>query len=142
MRFFSTLVIILLVITKINVIRSHPMLEQKIISSSKNLTKYYEINNIGTIIGNCLADKEITRCFKQKIIEKLENAIKDNETWQLNDYIILEKDPDWKPTNNNITDINDFNEVLEKKFEDFAESRSLRFKIGSKSEEQGTELKT
>lgn len=51
-------------------------------------------------IVNCLnkQTKLITFCVFEQTLHRLDDAISSNETWQMNDYVSLKKNEDWKPT--------------------------------------------
>lgn len=50
-------------------------------------------------IANCVNrhSKLLPYCVFRQSLRRLDDAISSNETWQLNDYVSLKKNEDWKP---------------------------------------------
>lgn len=97
------------------------------------------------IATNCLKQEEIFKCLKQKAVIYLDDALKNNNSWYINDYMSFKVDPDYQIDSNDamdstnyITDsVEDLDEVLKEKFNKLTEARSLQFSFTPKDSVEG-----
>lgn len=94
---------------------------------------------------NCLKQDEIYKCFKKQAVIYLDDALKNNNSWYINEYMSFKIDPDYKidmndeiDSTNYITDsVEDLDEVLKEKFNKLTEARSLQFSFSPKDSVEG-----
>lgn len=97
------------------------------------------------IATNCLKQEEIFKCLKLKAVIYLDDALKNNNSWYINDYMSFKVDPDYQidlndamDSTNYITDsVEDLDEVLKEKFNKLTEARSLQFSFTPKDSVEG-----
>lgn len=104
--------------------------------------KTFSLTKIAT---NCLKQEEIYKCFKKEAVIYLDDALKNNNSWYINEYMSFKIDPDYKidlndeiDSTNYITDsVEDLDEVLKDKFNKLTEARSLQFSFTPKDSVEG-----
>lgn len=104
--------------------------------------KPFSLTKIAT---NCLKQEEIYKCFKKEAVIYLDDALKNNNSWYINEYMSFKIDPDYKidlneeiDSTNYITDsVEDLDEVLKDKFNKLTEARSLQFSFTPKDSVEG-----
>lgn len=47
------------------------------------------------IFGKCFRQADIVECLREQMVTTIDTAIQDNSTWQLNDFISLEPNPNY-----------------------------------------------
>lgn len=100
--------------------------------------KPFSLTKVAT---NCLKQEEIYKCFKQQAVIYLDDALKNNNSWYINDYLSFKIDPDHKIDLNDAVDstnyVEDLDEILKEKFNKLAEARSLQFSFTPKDSVEG-----
>lgn len=107
--------------------------------------KPFSLTKIAT---NCLKQEEIYKCFKHQAVIYLDDALKNNNSWYINDYMSFKIDPDYKidlndamDSTNYITDsVENLDEILKEKFNKLTEARSLQFSFSPKDTFEGSFL--
>lgn len=84
-------------------------------------------------IANCVnrQSKLLPYCVFKQSLHRLDEAISNNETWQLNSYFSLKKNEDWRPTVLEARMMRTPYGQLMSKFSDLVSSRSLQFTMPS-----------
>lgn len=82
-------------------------------------------------IGQCFrqSPKALAQCAFEHAINNMDCFIASNSTWQLNEYISLKKNTDWKPIELEARQHQTLFEMVFKKFSDLIASRSIQFNI-------------
>ena len=63
-------------------------LSEAIISKTENV---WSARQMGQLIAVCFSQNPIRNCLENRILEAIDKAIANNETWQLSDYLVVEK---------------------------------------------------
>ena len=89
------------------------------------------LDGYGKLFGKCSKEINTFECFKMKILEILDNAIKDESIYVLNDFISISKDTKvlkklWIPENSTKRSLDD---QLDMKFQEYLSSRSIKLTI-------------
>lgn len=81
-------------------------------------------------IANCLKKppKLLTHCVFKRSLHRLDEVISSNQTWQLNGYVSLKKNEDWKPIALGHAMRTPYGQILSR-MSDLVTSRSLQFTI-------------
>ncbi|KAM7364439.1 DUF1676 domain-containing protein Osi10b isoform 2-T2 [Cochliomyia hominivorax] len=111
-----------------------------IISSRDNL---FSARKMGQSIAQCFGKNELINCLENEILQTLDRAIANNETWQLSDFLFIEKKPSSISSHNkedsdelaNImkghSDERSLSDTLALKFLKLAQTRSLKLQLPS-----------
>lgn len=104
--------------------------------------KPFSLTKIAT---NCLKHEEVYKCFKQQAVIYLDDALKNNNSWYINDYMSFKIDPDYKIELNDVMDstnyvtesVENLDSILKEKFNKLTEARSLQFSFTPKDSVEG-----
>lgn len=55
--------------------------------------KVFSARQMGQSIAQCFGKNELINCLENEIFKTLDKAIANNETWQLSDFLLIEKNP-------------------------------------------------
>lgn len=100
---------------------------------SENLNNNNDTLSNGTYwqsIAKCLnkPSKLLTHCVFKRSLHRLDEVISSNQTWQLNGYVSLRKNEDWKPIVLGRAMQTPYGQILSR-VNDLLTSRSLQFTI-------------
>lgn len=104
-------------------------------TSTTTTTEDYSSNIFG-LIKHCAHQPEIFKCMKKQTVIVLDNIIRNNETWIVNDYISVNRDPEWDGNVTVVEDTDNLDGVLMRKLNNLADSKMIQFKIQPKSTEE------
>lgn len=77
-----------------------------------------------TSINKCLFSSNVVKCIQNNILVAMDNAIEDNNTWFINDYVAIEPNP-----HNEFRSRNDDHSTFMGKLEDLVQSRHIQFSL-------------
>ncbi|XP_058793720.1 uncharacterized protein LOC131665679 [Phymastichus coffea] len=89
----------------------------------------------GKLFERCTKEKNTFECLKKKALDILDNAIKDDTVYSVNDYISIGRDAnavkniELRSFNENLTQQRSLDDELDKKFHDYLTSRSIKLTI-------------
>lgn len=116
------------------------LLEQsiQIATSSENSEIGSDQTGYVSSIQHCFNKKPkmLAQCMLKHVVLTVEHALASNDTWHLNEYVSLKKNPDWKPVEIEAREYQNVFSVILKKLSDLLMSRSLQFSIPESKQQQ------
>lgn len=83
-----------------------------------------------TSINKCLSSSNVVKCIQNSILVAMDNAIQDNATWYINDYVAVEPNP-----HNEFQSRNDDRSTFMGKLEDLVQSRHIQLSLNPLEDE-------
>ncbi|XP_058985091.1 uncharacterized protein LOC131805636 isoform X2 [Musca domestica] len=102
----------------------------------QNANRKFSARQMGQLIAQCFGQNEIVNCLENKLLQTLDMAIKNNDTWQFSEYFTLEKnaqstDKDYDKFQNFSRQQRSLGDTMAVKLLQLARSRSLKLQLPS-----------
>lgn len=111
-------------------------------SSEVSTSEMPSLNQTGCLktIGQCLRSQpqSLITCAVENTLNNLDCAIASNSTWQLNNFISLKKNSDWKPIEFEGRSDESITDTVMNKVSNLIASRSIQFNIPEEEEEDSS----
>lgn len=95
----------------------------------------------GKLFGRCTKEKNTFECLKRRALEILDDAIKDDSVYQVNEFIAIGRDAnvarslELQPLENSTS--RSLDDQLDRKFHDYLSSRSIKLTIPGDALQEG-----
>jgi hypothetical protein len=112
-----------------NPIRILWVLSSLLVVSKQNVipsTDEWKPIGIYAIMKHCVQQPEMLTCFKKQLLIQINDAINNNESWTVNRFVSLKKDPNW------VEDVNSTSVSESRTFSSGSIMEKLRDLVGSR----------
>lgn len=103
--------------------------------------KLFNLKGVGKEFAECLSYLKTGECFKEKLLQVMDLALKDNSTWTINDFVEITRTANYTLPATNSSDSRGFADIFSEKMLQVAEARSLHFQLVPKSFDEARKKK-
>lgn len=112
---------------------------QYMCQSASTMDTNYTTSNFLKKFGKCFASTETGGCLQNEVFGMLDQAINDNRTWIVNNYITFEKDSEWDTSDSELSS-KSVDDTFSTKMKNLIESRTLHFQWATNPAEEEFEI--
>lgn len=87
---------------------------------------------IKSTINHCMRQKDMLKCMKKYLLKVLDKAVLNTEDWQLNEFMLFKKNPDFVLTEVIEDNGRSFEDIMQHKLKSLFDSRVFQFSFWNK----------